>query len=115
MVCRRRRLPVPWGSRWQRFTSPDRTSSECSRASWPRSSSHGSRAFRSGGPSPYSYHSAAFEKGWGGEMNSSACPSDEQLDEVIGGGPEAGGGWVVTHLEDCPECQRRLDRMVSQD
>lgn len=48
-------------------------------------------------------------------MNRSACPSDDQLDGVIGGDPEAGRGWVVDHLEDCPECQRRLDRLVSRD
>jgi WD40 repeat protein/tRNA A-37 threonylcarbamoyl transferase component Bud32 len=53
--------------------------------------------------------------GGGGEMNGSACPSDEQLDEVIGGNPDAARGWVVAHLENCPACQRRLDQLVSQD
>jgi WD40 repeat protein/tRNA A-37 threonylcarbamoyl transferase component Bud32 len=48
-------------------------------------------------------------------MQNAACPSDEQLADVIGGDPVGGGAWVVGHLEDCPACQGRLDRLVSRE
>jgi WD40 repeat protein/tRNA A-37 threonylcarbamoyl transferase component Bud32 len=46
-------------------------------------------------------------------MNGSACPTDEQLDDLVG--HATGDGWVAAHLEDCPACQRRLDRLVARD
>src|SRR5262245_50724695 len=48
-------------------------------------------------------------------MKRPACPSDEQLGEVLADNPAADSSWVVAHLEDCPECQARLDRLVADE
>jgi eukaryotic-like serine/threonine-protein kinase len=46
-------------------------------------------------------------------MQNTACPSDEQLAGLLDAAGDSGG--VAAHLEDCPACQRRLDRIVSQN
>lgn len=46
-------------------------------------------------------------------MHDAACPSDEQLAALLDAAGAPGG--VAAHLEDCPVCQKRLDRIVSQE
>jgi serine/threonine protein kinase/WD40 repeat protein len=46
-------------------------------------------------------------------MRNAACPSDEQLAELLCA--EGDHSTVAAHLEDCADCQQRLDRLVAQE
>src|SRR5215470_19818129 len=43
------------------------------------------------------------------------CPEDQQLREIVAGRSAADDEAFAAHLEQCPACSRRLDRLLAGD
>jgi serine/threonine protein kinase/WD40 repeat protein len=46
-------------------------------------------------------------------MQVTNCPTDDRLRQFLDGQNAGEGGRIAAHVEDCPDCQGRLDRLVA--